>query len=79
MTTLMRPTLKINKTMILLIFKISRNNLSDHVYLFLVILLIIEVGRNNLSGHVYIFHVVTTCYTSTFGVGGGGGIDAFLM
>ena len=48
-----------------MIFKFSRNNLSDHVYLFLFILLIFKVCRNNLSGHVYIFHVVMTCYTST--------------
>ena len=44
---------------------VFHNNLSDHVYLFLVILLIFKVSRNKLSGHVYVFHVVMTCYTST--------------
>ena len=48
-----------------MIFRFCRNNLSDHVYLFLVVLLIFNVGRNSLSGHVYVFHVVMTCYTST--------------
>ena len=43
----------------------GRNNLSDHVYIFLVVLLTFKVGRNNVSGHVYVFHVVMTCYTST--------------
>ena len=38
--------------------KLSRNNLSGHVYLFHVILLIFKVGRNNLSEHVNLFLVV---------------------
>ena len=46
-------------------FMFCRNNLSDHVYLFLVVLLMFKVGRNNLSGHCYVYHVVMTCYTST--------------
>ena len=41
-----------------MIFRFCRNNLSDHVYLFLVVLLIFKVVRNNLSGHVYLFFVV---------------------
>ena len=38
--------------------QVLSQNLSDHVYLFLVALLIFKVGRNNLSGHVYLFLVV---------------------
>ena len=41
-----------------MIFKVGHNNLSCHVYLFLVVLLIFKVGRNNSSGHVYLFLVV---------------------
>ena len=48
-----------------MIFRFCRNNLSDHVYLFLDVLLIFKVGRNNLNDHVYVFHVVMTCYTLT--------------
>ena len=32
-----------------MIFMFCRNDLSDHVYLFLVVLLIFKFGRNNLS------------------------------
>ena len=46
------------RLVVLLIFKVRRNNLSGHVYLFLTVFLIFKVGRNNLSGHVYIFLVV---------------------
>ena len=48
-----------------MIFRFCRNNLSDHVYLFLVVLLIFKVSRNNLSDNLYAFHDVMTCYTST--------------
>ena len=41
-----------------MIFKFCDNNLSDHVYLFLVVLLIFKVGHNILCGHVYVFHDV---------------------
>ena len=43
---------------VLLIFNVSRNNLSGHVYIFHVVLMIFKVGRNNLRVHVYIFLVV---------------------
>ena len=43
---------------VLLIFKVGRNNLRGHVYIFQVVLLIFKVGRNNLNDHVYIFLVI---------------------
>ena len=74
-----------------MIFRFCCNNLSDHVYLFLVVLMILKVGRNNLSGHIYVFHVVMTCYTSICqhkttrpckhyrNIRGGGVIDASVV
>ena len=47
-----------------MIFRFCRNNISGHVYLFLVVLLIFKVGRSNLNGHVHVFHVVMAYYTS---------------